>query len=164
VVALLVIVSTGVGLFLSASTHSTTLTSITESSGSGVGPFAITHDDLYVGFQGGLWDFGFQNTGSVQVKQVTVFLFTPTTTLMCSGLFGGLEYANCNGISDSPSVATIDPNYQNGFPLNYTFTGYTTGSGAGSAVAGANYTIAITALFVDGSSYNETSTVQALNG
>ncbi len=162
----MVIASTAVGLFLSESSHSTlSSSSISESSGtSGVGPFAITHNDLYVGFQGGLWDFGFQDTGTQPIKQVTVFLFTPTNTLMCSGLFGGLAYANCTGTADSPSSATIDPSYQHGFPLNYTFSGYTTGAGAGSAVPGQIYTVAITALFVDGSSFNETTSVQAMSG
>lgn len=161
----MVIVVAAFGIFLEGTSHSSTVSSSSLSTGtSGAAPFKVLYDNLTVGFQGGLWQLGFQDTGNQSVLKMVAVLFTPVETSMCSGFYSGLLFSNCSSVADAPSSAGPSNKYPNGFPLNYTFTGYATGLSPGSAIVGQNYTVHITALFVGGATINQTSTVEAVNG
>lgn len=161
VIAILIVAAAAAGVVLNGSSRSTRGSSTAAAT---LSDFTVVSDNLTVGFQGGLWQIEFQTTGGRQVSSITVALFTPTKTLMCSGVFGGLDFANCSCSQDSSSCATLDPSHANGFPANFTFSGYTTGAGAGSATPGKSYTVALTAQFTDGTQTNETTSVTAISG
>ncbi len=79
---------------------------------------------------------------------------------MCTGFDSGLQFSNCISGPGKSYVGTPSP--QGPFASNSTFAGYASGAGPGSATVGKNYTVTIVAVFVDGTSYNETSSVQAV--
>jgi hypothetical protein len=162
-IVILIIGAAAAGVLLNSPSHSTSSSTPTGGSagtsqsagGTGVGPFKITYDQVLVGYQGGLWNFGIQGIGSKPIKSVTVILSTPTQSEMCTGVFkGGLSFANCPASVDPVTVP---------FPANSTFTGYTSGAGAGSATIGNSYTVIISAVFADGTSVNDTISVQAVS-
>lgn len=163
-VVILIIGAAAAGVLLNSPPHSTSSSSTptggsvgTSQSavGTGVLPFEITYDQVLVGYQGGLWNLGIHGIGSKPIKSVTVILSTPTQSEMCTGVFkAGLSFANC--------PASVDPVTQP-FPANSTFTGYTSGAGAGSATIGKSYAVIISTVFADGTSVNDTISVQAVS-
>jgi hypothetical protein len=160
VIALLVIGSTGLGVFLyttspstvSSSTSGNSTGSTAQSTGSSRATwFKVNYHTLVVGYNSGLWELQLQDVSGKQVKLLTAVLSTPTESKMCTGLFGGFTFGNCP--ATAPSSGS--------FAANATFTGFATGVGAGSATAGKSYTVTIDAVFVDGTTVNDTLTVLA---
>jgi hypothetical protein len=116
-----------------------------------------------VGYQGGLFQLGFQVLEGKAVQGVVVILSTPTQAALCSGGGGGgLAFSNC--LPGSGKSYTFTPAIGGAFPANTTFTGFDSGAGPGSAVAGQSYPLTIVATYVDGTSSNETFSVQAVSG
>jgi hypothetical protein len=165
VIALLVIGSTGVAVFLytgspsnaTSSSHtssgSTSTTDQTTSS-SATTWFKVNYNTIEVGYNSGLWNLQIQDVGGKQVKELTAILKTPTESKMCTGIFGGLIFSNC------PSL----PPASGAFDANMTFTGYATGVGPGSATPGNSYQVIIDAVFADGTAANDTITAVATSG
>lgn len=122
----------------------------------------INYDTLTVGYKGGLFDLSFQDTGGKTVQWVVVILSTPVEAALCTGVGYGLQFANC--VVAPNGGYTAIPTSPQGFPANTTFTGYATGAGPGSAVAGQNYTVTITTQYADGTSGTYTYSVQATSG
>ncbi|MDA4132592.1 MAG: hypothetical protein OK454_05645, partial [Thaumarchaeota archaeon] len=69
-----------------------------------------------------------------------------------------------NCLPGSGKSYTYTPASGGTFPANTTFTGFDSGAGPGSAVAGQSYPLIITATYMDGTSSNETLSVQAVGG
>ncbi len=132
-------------------------------SGSAEGPFRLTYGTITVGYQGGLFQLGFQDTEGKPILGIVAILKTPTEAVMCSGSGGsGIGFGNCGpgpGKSYVFAPATGGP-----FPANTTFTGYASGVGPGSAVPGQSYQLSILATYVDGTSSNGTLSVPAVSG
>lgn len=170
VVAVVIIGAAAAGIFLSTphsgrstSTGSSSVGTSLSSSSATAGPFRINYDTLTVGYKGGLFQLGFQDLEGKQIEGIVVVLSTPTQAAMCSGGFnGGLGFSNC--LPGSGKSYTFTPAPGGSFPANTTFTGLDSGAGAGSAIGGQSYPLSITATYVDGTSSNETLSVQAVSG
>jgi hypothetical protein len=90
-------------------------------------------------------------------------LATPTPAIICSGFSSGLQFGNClAGAQKGQYMPSQSPEAP--FPLNSTFTGFSSGTGPGSAVVGQSYSLTISATYADGTTGNETFTVQAIQG
>jgi hypothetical protein len=169
IVAILIIGAAAAGFFLSMP-HSTQ-TSSTSSSSVGTslsngnstgGTFKVSYDTIIVGYKGGLFQLNFTDLKGKQIAGVVAVLNTPVQAAMCSGGTGSaLGFGNC--LPGSGKSYIFSP-AAGGFPANTTFTGYDSGAGPGSATAGQSYPLSITATYVDGTSTNETLSVQAVNG
>jgi len=128
----------------------------------------LSYDVLDVGYQGGLWNLGFQYVGTKQLSVLTVILQTPIQTVLCTGFNGGLQFPNCVSGTSNQYVAgnswagTQDPG--GAFSANATFSGYSTGAGPGSAVVGKTYTVTIAAIYADGTTVTYTIPLQASVG
>jgi hypothetical protein len=160
VIALLIIGSTGIGIFFYTASPSTTSSSTSSSTVSGTnqttdsngsGPFKVNYNTLVVGYNSGLWQLSIQDTSGKQIKELTAVLKTPTESEMCTGLGGGFSFNNCPA---TPSSAGA-------FPVNATFTGYASGVGAGSAKSGETYQVIFVAVYSDGTGLNQTVSVTA---
>ena len=159
VIALLVIASTGLGVFLYTTSPSSVSSSPSSTSSSTGGPltsggatwFKVNYDTLEVGYNSGLWSLQIQDVSGKPVSLLTAILKTPTESKICTGLFGGFVFTNC-----PPS-----PPSSGAFAANETFTGYASGVGEGSATPGKSYPVIIQAVFADGTTANDTITVQA---
>ena len=168
---MVVIIGAGAaGIFLStphstqsSSTNGSSVGTSASNSNASEGPFKLTYGTITVGYQGGLFQLGFQGVGGKQILGVVAVLKTPVEAVMCSGSGGsGVGFGNCipgSGKSYVYSPATGGP-----FPANTTFTGYASGAGPGSAVVGRSYPLSILATYVDGTTTNSTLLVPAVNG
>lgn len=148
-----------------SSTSNTSSGSASTSSSAGnsaAGPFKVNYNNLTVGYNGGLWNIGFTDVSGKKVSVLTVTLHTPVESVLCTGFLGKMQFSNCISGPNKTYLGTPDPNGP--FPANATFTGFTSGVGPGSAKAGQTYSVVITASFSDGTSVNQTSTVQAISG
>jgi hypothetical protein len=170
VVIVVVVGAVAAGIFLSPphSTQSSTTTSssdtaLSSSSSSAEGPFKISYDTLTVGYEGGLFQLGLQDLEGKQIVGIVVILSTPYQAVMCSGgNSGAMGFGSC--LPAGGKSYTYSPATQGSFPANTTFTGYDSGRGPGSAVAGKTYPLSIAATYVDGTSSNVTLSVQAVSG
>jgi hypothetical protein len=122
----------------------------------------MLYDELNIGYQGGLWELGFQDVAGKQVATMVVVLSTPVPVVLCTGFNHGLQFGNCAPGSGKTYVGTTPPGGD--FPANETFTGYSSGAGPGSATVGTSYTLTVTTNFADGTSGNQTFSVQAQSG
>jgi len=167
VVAIVIIGAAAAGIFLTTphSTQSSTTSSSvgTSNSSAAEGPFKISYDTLTVGYKGGLFQLGFQDSEGKQIVGVVAILSTPVRAVMCSGGSGGaMGFGSC--LPGGGKSYTYQPAAGGSFAANTTFTGFDSGVGPGSAVAGQSYPLSITATYVDGTSSNETLSVQAVSG
>jgi hypothetical protein len=129
----------------------------------GTGLFTINYDILNVGFQGGLWQIGFQSDSTKQVTMLMVTLGTPTPAIICTGFSSGVQFGNClAGAQKGQYMPSQSPDAP--FPLNTTFTGFSSGAGPGSATIGQSYNLTISATYADGTTGNETFSVPAIQG
>jgi hypothetical protein len=153
VVALLVIVSIGVAVFLYATppAQSSSTSGGVVVSSTGAPWFKVNKNALSVGYNSGLWEFQIQDVSGKQVRDLTAVLNTPTESKMCTSVLGGFNFGNCG----------LPAGGGNPFAANATFTGYTTGAGPGSATPGKSYSVTVTATFVDGSTTTDTVSVKA---
>jgi hypothetical protein len=130
------------------------LSSTSQSTGSSTSDaFKVNYDTLVVGYNSGLWQLQVQAVGGKQIKEFTAVLHAPTQAQMCTGLGGGFSFTNCPATPPSSGA----------FPANATFTGFASGVGAGSAVAGKTYSITLAVIYLDGTKLNQTTTVTASN-
>lgn len=169
VVAIVIIGAAAAGIFLTTP-HSTQSSTTSSSAGTSLsnsnaeGPFKVTYDTLTVGYQGGLFQLELQNVGGKQVVGIVATLSTPKVpAVMCTGgSTGTMGFGNCNpagGTSYTYQAAT-----GGSFPANTTFSGYDSGIGPGYAVAGQSYPLSVVATFLDGTTSNQTFSVQATSG
>jgi hypothetical protein len=123
----------------------------------------INYSQLIVGYKGGLFQIGFQGTGSESIAGIVVLLSTPTQAAMCTG-FGGvtLGFNNCTPGPNKSYMYTASPG--GSFPGNSTFSGIDTGAGPGSAVIGQSYPVSITVTYTDGTHAVQNLNVQASSG
>jgi len=157
VIALLVIGSAGVGIFLYSASGPTTSSSTSgavQSGSTGGTWFTVGYDTITVGYNSGLWQLQLQDVSGKQVKLLTATLSTPVESKMCTSVFGGFSFPNCP--ATPPSAGT--------FPGNSTFTGSATGIGPGSAKPGTSYRVTIDVVFADGTTRNDTLSVTAAAG
>lgn len=116
-----------------------------------------------MGYQGGLFSVSFQDVAGKSVQSLVVLLSTPTEAALCTGAGYGLQFANC--VPGPGKTYVAGPSIASGnFATNATFTGFATGAGPGSATVGQNYTITVTADWVDKTTTTTTYTVQATSG
>lgn len=173
VVAIVIVGAAAAGIFLTTprSTQTSTMSSssgVSSSSSNAEGPFKITYDTLTVGYQGGLFQLGLENLGGKQVVGIVATLNIPTPNgtvqaVMCTG--GGtstMGFGNC--LAAPHKSYTASPATGGSFPANATFTGIDSGVGPGSAVPGQSYPLIVVGNFLDGTSSNQTFTVQAVSG
>lgn len=169
IVAIVVIGAAAAGIFLttphstqSSSTSSSVGTSLSNSNAAS--PFKVSYDTLTVGFKGGLFQLGLQTLEGKQITGIVVVLSTPVQAVMCSGGNSGaiMGFGSC--LPAGGKSWTYSPASEGSFPANTTFTGFDSGAGPGSAVAGHSYALSITASYVDGTSSNETLSAQAVAG
>lgn len=143
-------------------------TGTSQSSSSAEGPFKITYESLTVGYQGGLFQLALENTGGQPVVGIVATLNVPTPNgtrqaVMCTGgSTGAMGFGSC--LPAPHKSYTASPATGGSFPANTTFTGFDSGVGPGSAVAGQSYPLIVVANFLDGTSSNQTFTVQAVSG
>jgi hypothetical protein len=114
----------------------------------------IVSDNLTVGFQSGLRQIALQNSGSVSVSKIIVYLRTPIESELCSGSdsSSGLSFNNC----------TVAPS-GNPLPPGGTVSGYATGIGEGSAKVGSQYPADAKVSFDNGNTVWVNSTVTAVS-
>lgn len=168
VILIVVVGAAAAGIFLttprpaqSSTTSSSAVTSL--SSSNAEGPIKISYDTLTVGYKGGLFQLGLENLRGEQVVGIVATLSTPVQAVMCSGgSTGAMGFGSC--LPAGGKTYTYSPPTGGSFPANTTFTGYDSGAGPGSAVAGQGYPLQIVATYVDGTSSNQTFTVQATGG
>ncbi len=115
-----------------------------------------------MGYNGGLFDISFRADGTKTVDTIVVILSTPTEAALCTGAGYGLQFANCVPGPNKGYMAVSGP--AGGYAANSTFAGFATGKGPGSAIVGQNYTVTITANYSDGTSAQDTFSVQATAG
>ena len=158
VIALLVIASAGVGVYLYSSSNMSTAQSTgstpalsTTISGNGTTHFKVNYDQLVVGYNSGLWSLSLMSTGGKPIKLLTAVLSTPVESKLCTGELGGFYFSNCPATSPASGA----------FPTNATFTGYGAGTGPGSAKVGNTYKVTLVEVFADGTKTNETLSVTA---
>jgi hypothetical protein len=145
------------------SSGGSTASSSQATSSASSGPFTISYDILNVGFQGGLWQIGFQSDSTKPISTLILSLSTPTPAIICSGFSTGLQFSNClPGAQKGQYMPSQSPDAP--FPLNMTFTGFSSGTGPGSATVGQSYSLTISATYTDGTTANETLSVQAIEG
>jgi len=169
-VAVLIIGAAGAAVFLNPESHSTTSSSTSSSvstsqsaTNSSTDPFKVSYLQLIVGYQGGLFNIGFQDVAGKPLQSLVVILATRNETALCTGAGYGLQFANC--VPGPGKTYVAGPSIASGnFAANATFTGFATGVGPGSAVVGQNYTITITANWVDKSTTVTKLSVQATAG
>lgn len=170
-VVLVVVIAGAVaaGIYLSSphttstSTSSTSASNTTQtSSTSSVGPFNVNYLALNVGFSGGLFEITIQGTGTKAISTVVVNVDTPTPAALCTGTGYGLQFANC--IPAAHGQYTAIPISPTGFAGNSTFSGFATGKGPGSAVAGQSYNITLVVTYNDNSIANQTIVAMATAG
>jgi len=127
------------------------------------GTFKINYNQIIVGYKGGLFQLNFTDIKGKPIAGVVAVLNTPVQAAMCSGGSGtSLGFGNC--LPGPAKSYTFSPASGGSFPANTTFTGFDSGRGPGSATAGQSYPLSITATYVDGTSSNETLSVQAVSG
>jgi hypothetical protein len=161
-----IVVAAGAGILLtghSGGKNSSSVVSSTTLSSSGPQPFMINYSELIVGYQGGLFQIGFQGTGTKPIAGLVVLLSTPVQAAMCTG-FGGaaLGFNNCTPGPNKSYAYTATPG--GSFPGNTTFAGIDTGAGPGSATVGRSYPVSITVTYTDGTTTVQTFSVQATSG
>ena len=158
-VVVILVIGSAIGVFLysmppsTGSSSSSSAPSSASQSASGVANFKVLSDSIVVGYNSGLWTISLQDVGGKSVRTLTVVLGTPTESKMCTGFSSGLSFSNCPAIPRTPD-----------FPVNATFSGFASGAGPGSAKPGNSYPVKIMAVFADGTTVTETSTVQATSG
>lgn len=121
----------------------------------------INYSQLVVGYQGGLFQIGFQGTGTKPIAGLVVILSTPTQAAMCTG-GDSLGFNNCTPGPNKSYTYTVA--YGGSFAANFTFSGIDTGAGPGSAVVGQSYPVSITVTYTDGTTMVQTLSVQATSG
>jgi hypothetical protein len=162
-----IIVAAGAGILLTGHSSNKTSSSVVSSSSSstssaGVQPFAINYSQLIVGYQGGLFQIGFQGTGTKSIAGIVVLLSTPVQAAMCTGFGTTLGFSNC---TPGPNKSyTYTATLGGSFPANSTFSGVDTGAGPGSAVVGQSYPGSITVTYTDGTTMVQNISVQATAG
>jgi hypothetical protein len=166
VIAVVIIVAAGAGILLTghpSGNNSSSVVSTTSTGSTGPQPFVINYDQLIVGYQGGLFQIGFQGTGTEPIAGLVVLLSTKVPAAMCTG-FGGiaLGFGNCTPGPKQSYTYTASPG--GSFPANSTFSGIDTGAGPGSAVVGQSYPVSITVTFVNGTTVVQNISVQASAG
>jgi hypothetical protein len=126
-------------------------------------PFQIGYDVMTVGYKGGLFQLNFTDLEGKQITGVVAILNTPVQAAMCSGAGGsGLGFGNC--LPGAGKSYIFSPANGGSFPANTTFTGYDSGAGPGSAIAGQSYPLSIIATYTDGTTSSVTLSVQATSG
>jgi hypothetical protein len=158
-VVVILVIGSAIGVFLysmppsTSSSSSSSAPSSASQSASGGANFKVLSDSIVVGYNSGLWTISLQDVGGKSVRTLTVVLGTPTESKMCTGFSSGLSFSNCPATPRTPD-----------FAVNATFSGFAAGAGAGSAKPGNSYAVKIMAVFADGTTVTETSTVQATSG
>lgn len=156
----LVVGAAGAGVYLGGS--KTTSTTTQSSSSTGGPPFTINYDTITAGYKGGLFELGFQVTGTKPVEGVVTVLSTPVQAVLCSGFGTGLSFANC--LPGAGKSYTFTTPSGGSFPAGSSFTGFDTGAGPGSAIGGQSYMLQITTTYTDGTTATENFTVPAIAG
>ncbi len=155
----------GAGILLTGHSSNKTSSSVVSSSSSessaGVQPLMINYSQLIVGYQGGLFQIGFQGTGTQRIDGVVLVLSTPVQAAMCTG-GDSLGFGNCTPGPNKSYTYTVA--YGGSFAANATFSGVDTGAGPGSAVVGQSYPVSITVTYTDGTSVVQNFSVQATSG
>lgn len=166
---MVIIGAAGAGIYLGSPQHSTASGTSTTSSSQGqsssslTSAFKVSYADLTVGYKGGLFQLGFQDTQGKSIAGIVVILSTPVQAVMCTGGSGGvMSFNSC--LPGGGKSYTYSPGATGGFPANTTFTGYDSGGGPGSAIAGQNYPLTITAYYTDNTILNQTISVPAVAG
>jgi hypothetical protein len=155
------------GYYLTAPSHTTTSSSSSSTgstqSVSTSGTITVNFNQLIVGYKGGLYQLSVQSTAGKPIKGVVAILSTPVQAVMCSG-FGGssMGFGNCQPAGGKSY--TFAPANGGSFPGNTTFSGYDSGAGPGSAIAGSTYQTIIVFTYLDGTTSNETVSTTALGG
>ena len=155
---LVAVIAVGAGYYaVSSKSSSTTTTAVTSSTAANNG-ISISNDTMTVNtaYGTGGWYITLSNTGSLTASSITVYLFTPTPALLCSGstYSSGLFYKNCPAVVGTP------------LPPSSTVSGDTTGAGPASATPGTAYPVDVHLAFTSGTTawLNTTVTATAATG
>lgn len=161
-VAILIVGAAAAGIYLGGASHSKSTSTSTSSGTASVKAFQISYDTLTVGYKGGLFQLGFQDTTGKPIQGVVTVLYTPVQAVLCSGYTTGLGFTNCLPGPGKSYTFTVPSG--GSFPADSSFSGFDSGVGPGSAAGGQNYTLSIKAWYTDGTTASENFTVPAVLG